>query len=77
MKAIQITIDERLLSQLDEDEEVKKDGRSAVFRRAVAAYLKEKREREISRRYEEAYGDGEGLGDEFEGWEEQGQWPDP
>ena len=77
MKAIQISIDERLLSQLDEDEEVKKDGRSAVFRRAVAAYLKEKREREISRRYAEAYGGGEGLGDEFEGWEEQGQWPDP
>jgi len=35
MRAIQITLDERLLADLDADDEVKRDGRSAVLRRAV------------------------------------------
>ena len=43
MKAIQISMDESLLAQLDADEEVKRDGRSAVFRRAVSSYLRNRR----------------------------------
>jgi metal-responsive CopG/Arc/MetJ family transcriptional regulator len=35
MKPIQITIEERLLQQLDADDEVKRKGRSAVIRQAV------------------------------------------
>jgi metal-responsive CopG/Arc/MetJ family transcriptional regulator len=35
MKAIQVTFDERLLCQFDADDEVRRDGRSAVLRRAV------------------------------------------
>ncbi len=75
MKAIQITFDEALLEELDATEEVRRDGRSAVLRRAAAEYLRRRRRDEIAERYARAYGDEPGLGDEFEGWEDQGEWP--
>ena len=56
MKAIQITFDERLLAKLDSDEEVKREGRSAVIRRAVADYLRKKRRATIADAYRRAYG---------------------
>ncbi|PYR86414.1 MAG: hypothetical protein DMG19_13085, partial [Acidobacteria bacterium] len=43
MKTIQITIDEALLAKLDADEETKRNGRSAVLRRAAAEYLNRRR----------------------------------
>ena len=76
MKAIQITFDEELLKRLDSTEEAKRDGRSAVLRRAAAEYLKRRAREEIAVRYRRAYGEDESLGDEFEGWEDQGQWPE-
>ncbi|MGH7822509.1 MAG: ribbon-helix-helix protein, CopG family, partial [Candidatus Binatia bacterium] len=76
MKPIQIMIDEGLLARLDADEEVRRDGRSKVMRRAVAEYLRRKRSRRIAEGYRRAYGgSGRGLGDEFEGWEVEGTWP--
>lgn len=75
MKAVQVTLDERLLEELDRTEEVARQGRSAVIRRAIAEYLARQRQLEIRERYEAAYGSGEGLGSEFAGWEEQGEWP--
>lgn len=77
MKAIQISMDEALLARLDADEEVKRDGRSAVFRRAVSEYLRNRRDNEIREGYRAAYGQSPGLGKEFDGWESQGSWPDP
>ena len=77
MKAIQITVDDRLLARLDADPEVKRLGRSAVFRRAVEAYLAHRRRRSIADAYRRGYGSGAGLGEEFEGWSEEGVWPDP
>ena len=74
MKTIQITMDEALLARLDEAEEVQQIGRSAVLRRAVAEYLDRQRRVEITRKYREAYGGDAGLGDEFEGWEDEGSW---
>ena len=74
MKTIQITMDEALLSRLDGTKEVQQIGRSAVLRRAVAEYLDRRRRVEITRRYREAYGCDAGLGDEFEGWEDEGSW---
>ena len=56
MRAIQITCDERLLAKLDSDEEVKREGRSAVIRRAVADYLRKKRRATIADAYRRAYG---------------------
>ncbi len=77
MKPIQVMVEEELLSALDRDEEVKREGRSAVIRRAVADYLRRKRSRRIAEAYRAAYKGGEGLGSEFEGWEAEGVWPDP
>lgn len=77
MKAIQITIDDRLLARLDADPEVKRLGRSAVFRRAVEAYLSRMRRRTISDAYRRAYGTPRASDDEFNGWEDEGVWPEP
>lgn len=75
MKAIQITFDEELLRELDATEEVKREGRSALMRRAVAEYLARRSRQSIADRYRKAYGGSKGLGDEFAGWEDQGEWP--
>ncbi len=75
MKPIQISFDEELLEELDETEEVKREGRSAVLRRAVKEYLWRRRRRSIADQYRRAYGEGGGLGEEYEGWEDQGEWP--
>jgi metal-responsive CopG/Arc/MetJ family transcriptional regulator len=75
MKAVQVMLDERLLAELDATEEVRKEGRSAVLRRALAAYLRRRRRESIAHGYERAYRDEDGLGREWDGWEEQGVWP--
>jgi metal-responsive CopG/Arc/MetJ family transcriptional regulator len=75
MKPVQVMMDERLLRELDATEEVQQLGRSAVLRRALEAYLRHRRAVSISEGYQTAYGSGEGLGEEWSGWEEQGVWP--
>ncbi len=73
MKAIQITMDEKLLAALDADEEVKRDGRSAVLRRATFEYLHGKRRQSIKEAYRRGYSAGTGdLGD----WSDEGTWPE-
>jgi len=76
MKAIQISFDERLLAELDATEEARRDGRSAVLRRAVREYLQKKRRHTIAERYRSAYGSDSDIGDELAGWGDEGQWPD-
>jgi len=76
MKPIQIMMDETLLQSLDDDEEVRREGRSAVLRRAVAEYLERRRARQIAEQYQKGYSEDPGLGEEWEGWEEEGQWPE-
>lgn len=77
MKPIQVMFDERLLARLDATDEVKKEGRSAVLRRAVADYLRRRRRFTIAEKYRQAYGTEQGLGDDLLGWDEQGEWPEP
>jgi len=77
MKAIQVSVDEDLLARLDADEEVRRDGRSAVLRRAAELYLRQRRSRAIASAYGRAYGQKPGLGPEFAGWEGEGSWPEP
>lgn len=76
MKAVQVLFDEPLLRRLDEDAEVRRLGRSAVLRRAAAAYLRQRRTRELSEAYRKAYSEIDGLGEEFSGWEKEGSWPE-
>ena len=76
MKAIQITVDDRLLARLDRDPEVKRLGRSAVFRRAVEVYLRDRRRAEISDAYRRAYQKGRKPVAELEAWPEEGVWPE-
>jgi metal-responsive CopG/Arc/MetJ family transcriptional regulator len=75
MKAIQITVDDALLVRLDADPEVKKLGRSAVFRRAVDAYLRQRRRRDTADAYRRAYGGDVRGAEELEGWSDEGAWP--
>jgi metal-responsive CopG/Arc/MetJ family transcriptional regulator len=75
MKAIQVLFDEKLLRDLGRDAEVKRDGRSAVLRRAAAEYLRKKRRDGIRQAYERAYGPAAGK-DDFAGWTEEGSWPE-
>ena len=71
MKAIQITLDDRLLETLDRDEEVQRDGRSAVIRRAVTDYLRTKHREAIAAAYQRGYGKHPADSD-FDGWADQG-----
>ena len=74
-KAINFTIDERLLERLDNRPEVRSRGRSAVVREALADYLdrretedhREETEEEIARACARAYGPGMPP-DELEDW---------
>jgi metal-responsive CopG/Arc/MetJ family transcriptional regulator len=75
MKAVQVMFDERLLQKLDATDEVQRDGRSAVLRRAVATYLRRRERTSIASQYRKAYRGDAGLGREFAGWAEQGIWP--
>ena len=76
MKAIQITMDEALLARLDATPEARRDGRSAVLRRAAEEYLLRRQRALVRERYEAAYGGGGTLGEEFAGWEDEGAWSD-
>ena len=74
MKAIQITLNSDLLAKLDADEEVKRDGRSAVLRRAAAYYLQRKRRASIAEAYRRGYGGKQDT--DLAGWPDEGAWPD-
>ena len=69
-------MDETLLRALDQDEEVRREGRSAVLRRAIGEYLERRRALQIASQYQAGYGESPGLGEEWEGWETEGQWPE-
>jgi len=75
MKPVQILIDEELLAGLDEDEEVRRSGRSKVLRGLVSAYLESRREARLDAQYREGYGDDLRVSEELEGWDEEGSWP--
>ena len=76
MKPVQILIDEELLAGLDEDEEVRRSGRSKVLRGLVAAYLESRREAHLDAQYQRGYGDNLRASEELDGWEEEGSWPE-
>ena len=76
MKPIQVMFDEGLLAELDQTDEVRKSGRSAVLRQLAGEFLRRSRKREIDAGYIRAYSGVSGpLGPDFEGWEAEGVWP--
>lgn len=76
MKAIQVLYDEELLARLDASEEVRREGRSAVLRRAAEQFLHRIEQQSIDARYRQAYEGVDVLGEEFSRWEHQGAWPE-
>ena len=67
--------DETLLARLDASEEVRREGRSAVLRRAVAEFLQRRQRQMIADQYREAYAAGFDADRELSGWSEEGSWP--
>ena len=76
MKRIGVTFDEALLTQLDASEEVRREGRSAVLRRAAAEFLQRSQQRAVAEQYRAAYAAVPAAGDELAGWSEEGSWPE-
>ena len=76
MKAIQVMFDEALLARLDASEEVRRDGRSAVLRRAAEHFLHRLEQKSIDAQYRKAYEGVDVLDEELSGWEKQGTWPE-
>ena len=61
-RAVQISLDESLLRAIDTDPEARREGRSALIRRAVTGYLEAKRRREVDEAIRRAY---QGKADEL------------
>jgi metal-responsive CopG/Arc/MetJ family transcriptional regulator len=76
MKPVQVLLDEPLLEALDRSPEVKADGRSAVVRRVLDDWLAARKEARIDAASRRGYGKEPGVGKDWQGWEEQGAWPD-
>ena len=72
MKAIQISVDDGLLERLDNCQEVRSRGRSAVLREAAADYLAKKEAEEIDRAYAAGY--SAAPPDEFADWPAEATW---
>ncbi|MDJ0816162.1 MAG: ribbon-helix-helix domain-containing protein [Desulfobacterales bacterium] len=76
MKNIQVTIDPDLLSQIDNDEESKQNGRSAFLRKAVRFYLEQKRLKSIAEKYRHGYSQGLVSDNDLSHWEDEQVWPE-
>jgi metal-responsive CopG/Arc/MetJ family transcriptional regulator len=76
MKVVQFTIEEELLRRLDADPEVRRDGRSAVLRRAATLYLRQKQDRDIADRYRRGYTGKPAAREELGPWSSDPIWPE-
>ena len=76
MRTIQMTIDDRLLD--DVDQAVRKMGtsRSEFIREALSSALRRQRLAEMERLHAEGYARTPAREDEFDGWIEEQAWPD-
>ena len=68
--------DEALLARLDASEEVRREGRSAVLRRAAAEFLQRRQQQMIAEQYRTAYAAAPAAGGELAGWSKEGSWPE-
>ncbi len=76
-KPVQVSLDERLLKQIDADPETKREGRSAFVRSAVVTYLSAKKRRAVDDAIRKAYeSDAEPMVTEVESLLENQAWPE-
>jgi metal-responsive CopG/Arc/MetJ family transcriptional regulator len=75
-RAVQISIDEKLLRALDADPETRKRGRSAVVRSALVRYLAEKRSRKIDDAIRAAYATCPDENDDLDAFIAGQAWPE-
>jgi metal-responsive CopG/Arc/MetJ family transcriptional regulator len=75
-RSVQISLPEELLASLDDRDETRKKGRSAVVQRALTLYLELDRQHAIDNAYARAYGgNAEEVLEEFAGLMEGQVWP--
>jgi metal-responsive CopG/Arc/MetJ family transcriptional regulator len=75
-KAVQISIDEKLLRVLDRDPETRRRGRSAVVKSALLAYLADKRRRSVDEAIRRAYAANPDVEDDLDRFLAAQAWPD-
>jgi hypothetical protein len=77
VRSVQISVEEELLAEVDGRPETKRDGRSAVIKRALRLYLDQQRRTSIDEQYARGYGKKKATGsnelDELLGTQ---AWPD-
>jgi metal-responsive CopG/Arc/MetJ family transcriptional regulator len=80
-RSVQISLDEDLLREVDRRPETKRDGRSAVIKRALQLYLDRKQSETIDESYARAYAGRSrakksARRDEFDALLDGQAWPD-
>jgi metal-responsive CopG/Arc/MetJ family transcriptional regulator len=76
MKTVQMTLDERLLDEVDRAVEELGTNRSAFTRDALRAALERRREAALEARHRRGYERHPVAPDELAGWEDEQVWPD-
>ena len=75
-KAVQVSLDQLLVKQVDAEDETKRLGRSAFITQAILSYLRQKRSQEVDDRLTAAYaGKADELRAEAELWISEQVWP--
>jgi metal-responsive CopG/Arc/MetJ family transcriptional regulator len=80
-RSVQISLDEDLLNAIDRRPETKRDGRSAVIKRALRLYLEQTQRESIDESYVRGYGrkaadEKAGRETEFDSMLSGQAWPD-
>jgi metal-responsive CopG/Arc/MetJ family transcriptional regulator len=68
MRRVTILLDEKLLADLDSDDEVRRFGRSKVLGQIVTDDLHRQRESRLDAAYCRGYGDASAIEQELDGW---------
>lgn len=76
MRRIRITLDDESLRRLDSHPEVRRHGRSSVFREAAREWLREKEGQSITARYRIGYRMEPKVEEELAGWADSGVRPE-
>lgn len=76
MKPVRRKREKASLRPRDAHPEAKVAGRSAIGRSASAAHLRWPAAQGIEAAYEQAYGKGDALDQEFGHWDAEGVWPE-